>query len=302
MTATVPPRGGSDSGPQRAVDIGDDGFCIRAVADPGQVDRLLERFAALEIDQFGTVYRSFANESRADARAIHEFISSELADAVDELAPGYRIRVGTYVHKVADEATVIDYHQDWTFTDERTHKALMWWIPLVDTTEESGTLAVIPRSQHWTDRIRTSSKIRKGPTVPHQAALEDAAVPVPLSAGTAIVYDPALLHGSAPNRSASGRPAIILITTPDGAPMVHFAETENGLEGWQIDPEYFLDAEFESLPTRPPDVEPWTGAVTPSDFDTALGTGSSSSETEETQAASAPEPPRRPWYLRWRQR
>lgn len=245
------------------------GFSTRPVVTAATCLELLELFSTLSIEPTRPVYRSFVEESRPIARSIDLALKAMLSDFVTEHLPNHEIIVGTFVFKGAGGPR-IDYHQDWTFTDERHDQCILLWIPLVDVDEHGGTLRVIPGSHVWTDRLRTSSSEREGPSVPHQAAMARAAIPLPLSAGEAVLYSPALIHGSEPNRGQEGRTAVILITVPRDARIVHFQETESRLRGFEVAEDYFTTVDFEHDPPALVPVEPWNVAVTAADFDVPL--------------------------------
>ena len=250
--------------PGLAAALRDHGHAIRPVLEAPLVARLAARFATLGPGTEAPVYRTFTDDPRHQARSVDLELKAQLRSPVAALLPGHEIVLATFVNKAAHGPS-IDWHQDWTFTDEREHRSVLLWIPLVDVDEDRGGLGVIPGSHLWTSGIRTSSLTREGPTVPHQEAMEAAAEFAPLPAGTAVVYDPATIHGSKPNRADRARPALIVITAPAGAPVLHFCEEESTV-GYVVDEAFFTTREFESVPVGYPTIEPWAPPVTSEDF------------------------------------
>jgi len=88
------------------------------------------------------------------------------------------------------------------------------------------------------------------------------AVPVPLTAGEALVYDAALVHGSGPNRSGRPRPVAAVAVAPATAPLVHFHREGDGpVEGYAIDADYYTAQDFGTRPHGYAPYVPWDEAV-----------------------------------------
>ena len=261
MTSRLPPVDPDELG----VSIVRDGYAIASVLPSDVVDDLRARFFELDLPRTRDVYRSFTDEPRTHARAIDQELKTVLASFVRAVLPRHKIIVATFVSKGPDGPR-IDYHQDWTFTDERIHRSVLLWIPLVDVDSESGVLGVVPRSHRWTDGIRTSSDVRLGPTDPHQEALLAVTEFRSLDAGTAVIYDPATIHGSEPNTAPSPRPALIVITVPTDAPILHFSEFLDRVDGYIVDEAFFTTSTFESRPAGRSTYPPWADPVYADDF------------------------------------
>lgn len=269
-----------------------DGYGLRQVLPPEVVAEVLAGFEALDPRSKPIVYRTFVDDSREEARAVDQALKAAIGPHVAAVLPDHDILVATYINK-GPYGPVIDYHQDWTFTDERTHRSVLLWIPLVDVEASTGGLGVIPGSHRWTDGLRTASDVREGPTVPHQDAMAAAVTVHPLQAGEGVIYDPAIIHGSGPNQSDLDRPALIVITGPRGAPVVHFVEHLDRIDGYLVDEAYFTTSPFESTPQGPA-YEAWERAVVPEDFVEPLrklGFESPPTPAAEPEPEPEPEPP-----------
>jgi hypothetical protein len=151
---------------------------------------------------------------------------------------------------------------DWTYLDERQHRARVFWCSLTATDESNGAMVVVPGSHRTMRGLRGS-----GPFPSPVAHVEDElwrsqVVTVPLRAGEAVVWDAAVLHGSWPNPSPSARAAAVIGMVPSSAQLVHFhLDDDAGLAGVEVDGSYFVEQAYASRPTGFREIEPWDDVV-----------------------------------------
>ncbi|HWJ64783.1 MAG TPA: phytanoyl-CoA dioxygenase family protein [Acidimicrobiales bacterium] len=185
------------------------------------------------------------------------------------VVPGHRPFMVAVTSKGARSTTPIKYHQDWTYTDEREHRPVFLWCPLVDVGEDTGALRVVPGSHRWTSAIRPSRHIEV--TEAFQDELDRRSVPVPLRAGQALAFDPALCHGSKANQGDSRRPAITVAFAPTGAQLVHFHLDGDGLlSGYEVDDAFFTTNPYGTAPEGRTEVAPWDRPLGAVDFEAVL--------------------------------
>ncbi len=190
-------------------------------------------------------------------RKVKRLLSRRLAAAV----PGYRPFMVAVTSKGASSAQAIKYHQDWTYTDERDHRPVFLWCPLVDVDAGNGALHVVPGSHQWSSAIRPSRRIQVTEQV--QDLLEARGVAVPMRAGQALAFDPALCHGSPPNPTPTPRPAITIAFAPIGAQLVHFhLDDDDRLAGFAVDDAFFTTNPYGTEPVGRPPIEPWGTVLT----------------------------------------
>lgn len=222
------------------------------------------------VDAFGLAddHDFFASPAHAHDGAARRFHLAALAtvrrhlDALDPDLEPFMIAATTKGHT---NGGPVRYHQDWTYTDERVVRPVFLWCPLVDVDDDNGALRVIPGSQTWTDHIRPSRSEIASEHI--QDDLGPAGIVVPMRAGDALLFDPALLHGSGPNRSDQPRPAFTVAAAPRGAALLHFHEREDGaLVGAEVDDAFFTEHEYGCEPEGYQPVAPWTRAVTTDDL------------------------------------
>lgn len=216
-------------------------------------------FDALGIPPDDPFFASSVHASRATAAAVDADLKAALERPLRLAFPDHEIVLATFIAKGARSAEV-EFHQDWTYTDEREHRAVLCWLPLVAVDARNGALRVVPGSHRWSEHIRPA--LFPAPFDALQAPLLALSELLPLPAGTGLCYDPALLHGSPPNQTDAVRPVVALLLVPIGAPLVNFRPGEGDhLAGYLIDRSYFTTRPYASTPTGCPAYEAWTGPL-----------------------------------------
>lgn len=246
-----------------------DGYARFPVLDPAEVARVRARFDEITVDPTRPEFVTGIHLPYDEAVEVDRWLCRELLPAFTRALGPLRPFFGVFVSKRPLDGGTKGMHQDWSYTDERFHRAVHVWIPLVDVDADNGVMQVVPGSHRWTDGIRTGD-VRRGPdpTCPHEDAFAAMAVPVPVRAGDALVFDPGLVHGSGGNATAEVRPALVLACVPVGVEVGHWEfDVDDRLVGHAIDEgRFYLDPHLgRSAGLRPTDV--WGRAVVPEDFE-----------------------------------
>lgn len=245
-----------------------EGYGVVDLLDAATVEQLLAAVHQKLGPASDAFWASSAQAPRATASDIDRWIKQELALRLGHLLPGTEPFLAAVITKAGPDGCAVSFHQDWTYTDEREHRAVLAWIPLVDVDEGSGAMRVVPGSHRWVDGIRPGGAPL--PTDAFQDRFAERATTVVMRAGQALVYDPALVHGSWPNRVERDRPVLAVASAPLGAELWHFHVAPDGaLDGYVIDPSYYTQQEFSSVPPGPPRGA-WSAAVTVDDLGRAL--------------------------------
>jgi hypothetical protein len=145
-------------------------------------------------------------------RAVAELIRARCAAASAALLPGFFPVIAAAVVK-APFAPGASFHTDLSIAADPATPVINIWFPLVDSTDENGTLRVVPGSHRLFPYI-SSMETTSGYWRPYVAAMMERSVPLDLRCGEAIVYDGTLLHGSKPNATANLRPAVNIAYLP----------------------------------------------------------------------------------------
>lgn len=221
-------------------------------------------------------FRSSARDSLSTDRVrLDRLVKALLAPLIDAVLGPRRTFLGGVLHKGRDGE--IEFHQDLTYTDERAHRSMTCWMPLVDVGELNGAMRLVPESHHWTTGIRPAGP--GGGYVKHDLEPEFGrrAVDVPMRAGSILIWDNAILHGSPPNSSHEPRAALAITFTDPGAELLIFhAESSGEMTGYRIDDRYLAQTSpFKRPPTGYQLVAPWTTRIDEHSFEKGLLTSSS---------------------------
>ena len=239
----------------------DQGYLTMPLLGGAARDRLRAHFDRLALPDDHGFHATSANNTREVARAVDQLLKAELGPLLEDVLPDHEPFLAAFISKGARHGVTVDYHQDWTYTDEREHRCTLFWIPLVDTNDANGALRAVPGSHRWTTGLRASGGTHA--TDPLQSEIDRHAVTVEVEAGSAFVYDPALVHGSPPNATDHLRPAAAIALAPRRAPLVHFNVDDAGeLRGWRIDESHFTLQPFASQPVNAEPIDPWDALVT----------------------------------------
>ncbi|MCU1496457.1 MAG: hypothetical protein JWM47_410 [Acidimicrobiales bacterium] len=249
-----------------------DGYCTVPLLDADQVTEIRAYFDGLEVDPETPRFVSAVHLERERAIAVDRWLSEKIGPPLERLlGSDLEPFLSAFFAKGARHGDRMTYHQDWSYTDERHHRSVLTWIPLVDVGPGNGAMYVVPGSHRWSDGIRPSNIDAAPPTDPHLDAFEERAVLVEMRAGEALVYDPAIVHGTPPNTTDDTRPVAGLALVPRDAELVHYQADDDGTVAGLRVPRgtFYMDAFTRQLDPEEP-VEVWAAPVAPGDFDDHL--------------------------------
>jgi ectoine hydroxylase-related dioxygenase (phytanoyl-CoA dioxygenase family) len=202
--ATAMRRSFRDDALQRRFDR--DGYVVVDCLSPTQVSELRREWDARP-DEVKTMAFSSTLMSRdlEYRNAVHQVISSQFAAPANGILDRHRLVMCNFINKqAAQQSSVVEMHQDWTFVDESLYYSIGVWCPLVDVDEANGCLRVVPGSHRLNRRPRGFHR-----TFPYPELLpyleERYIVDVPMKAGQAFLYTQTLFHSSPPNRGTQDR-------------------------------------------------------------------------------------------------
>ena len=202
-----------------------DGLITDKLEDEPFETRLAKLFRGLTDEDFLKYGRSW----RDRLPGYFKLMSNEkILDAVESLIgpelfsnPVYNVR--PKVPGVA--AGAVPWHQDRSYwPDANSNPVITVWIPIVDATHENGCLHVWPRT-HRTRMYDHEPESYSGTsytTIPerHMKTLKREAIPLPVKAGSMILFNDRNVHMSTPNKSDHVRWSVDLRYQPtDQDPM-----------------------------------------------------------------------------------
>ncbi len=116
-------------------------------------------------------------------------------------------------------------HQDWSYAEEDKTLTATVWLPLQKTTKENGALFLIPGSHKFFHNYRSGSL--PSARIPLHENLQKHQVTIEVNEGEAIIFHPALFHGSHPNTSNENRIVAAAIVTTSEQPLLYFHQPQN---------------------------------------------------------------------------
>lgn len=226
-----------------------DGYAVVPLLDAdgvAEVRAVHDRFGPAPGDPQTGLFNDTWSTDPHYKRQLSAALFAVMAPASRAALPDARFLGWTSIMKWPGPDGTVVAHRDPTFVDEPLVRSLGIWCALDDLDEEQGTLMVVPGSHRSARHVR-----------PHQdpanlcpsIALDGtgAAIAVPMPAGSAIVYDHALIHGSGPNRTNRVRTVVTGLAVPPDAAASYALRVGTEVVLVEIDAAFFLEHEIDAL-------------------------------------------------------
>ncbi len=196
------------------------------------------------MNNYDPTYAEFSvlNAELENRRKIFDKITGLFLPKLDKILDNNKPIIANYVCKEPAKG-MVPVHQNWAVVDEMKYTSVSVWCPLVDVTEENGTLAFVDGSHKFFRGPRGSYANRNFKDV-DQLIIDNYLTYLPIKAGEAIILDDSVIHYSSINKSNSIRLAIQLIMIPAEAQGYHYTfREENGkmiADLYAVDESYYL--------------------------------------------------------------
>jgi len=248
------------------------GYATVPLLDRRMVAELADLVAGLRTDPTEPYWATSVRADRVTARRIDQELKRRLhAPLAAHLGDDHQPFLAAFIGKGA-HAGRVGLHPDWTYTDERVHRAVVAWCPLVDTDEANGAMVVVPGSHRRLRGLRGSGDFASPVEGIEDELWAAHVVTVPLAAGQAILWDAALLHGSWPNDGPDLRPAAAIAFAPAAADLVHFHRAPGGdTEGYLIEESHYTTTAYGARPVGARPLAPWDEAIRPHPLEDLVG-------------------------------
>lgn len=226
-----------------------DGYAVVPLLDAAEVAEVKaihERFGPAPGDpRTGLFNDTWATDIRFK-RELSAALTAVMEPPARTVVPGARFLGWTSIMKWAGSDGTVVAHRDPTFVDEPDVRSLGIWCALDDLDVEDGTLLVIPGSHRGAPNVRPHQDgANLCPSIPLDGTGSAIAVPVP--AGSAIVYDHALVHGSGPNRTHRVRTIVAGLAVPADAATSYALRVGDEVVLVEIDGDFFLEHKVDAL-------------------------------------------------------
>ena len=219
------------------------GYPIEPFLSAADIESLLTLHRATKPENPSDFYVS-AFADLATRHRVFDGITKVIREKVKILAPGYEIVMASFVNKRARSTQGrLGVHQDYSLVDHAENVGLNVWSPLCDVNERNSCLKVVDGS-HLLGHIG-ATPANPGPYEDVKRELESDRymAALPMSAGTAVLFDQRVLHGTEDNLTDADRTAILLSLGPENiAPLLYmWNEQDPGkLEVYEITTEVLL--------------------------------------------------------------
>ena len=235
--------------------IADLGFCKLNFIGKDKIEALRKLYTDQLTDE--KVDGMMVSHNRGDYRRnlfISEAINDILEDELAEHFPNHRFFVAHFIVKEAGNNNSFQLHQDWNIVDEGKYSSYQLWLPLQFSYPENGGMFFIPRSQHFSNALRSGSF--GIPRVPITPEIYPNLSYTRLHPGQAVVFSNNVLHGSFSNATPENRLSVLVNIVHKDAPTIYYHMNE----GQQQTEIYPLDARglFQHLPELEKGINPFT--------------------------------------------
>ncbi len=178
-----------------------------------------------------------------------EHLRNLLMPKINETLKDFRLLFANFITKESSKETAVGIHQDWNFTSPEL-VSLNIWIPLVDINEKTGYFYALKGSHHVFKNIRYTP-YENNFYAELENYIHDNSSPFSVKAGSAVIYNGAVVHFSDPNISGSLRIAVGCALIPQSATNLHYyrrSPAKKNLEVYSVNEEFYQGFNFFEAP------------------------------------------------------
>lgn len=230
-----------------------DGAVVVPFLEPAQVDELNAYVADLGLcGETGFYDTAGVDLDFADRKKIHDRLCEAFEQSASNLLVDYRPIMSSIIAKWPGPGGQKEIHRDFQMVDESRFRSVCIWVPLTDVDSSNGALAV----------LRGSHMVATGPrSVPATPLLPKDPLPdlefadlgvVKAAVGDAVVFDLAIVHGSAENHSSRPRFAVGIAYAPQAAEIsMLYCHQDDRIEKLAVpDPDVFRRIRWSERPVE----------------------------------------------------
>ena len=235
------------------------GYIQTNLLSPDQVNSTLGKVLKLKPDdkyspdrQGASNYHcTFLDTNEEYKRSTNELFKAIFNPIVDRIFNNYHVwNANLYVKQPGKGK--FEIHQNWTHVAEEKDTSFTMWCPLVDTTVENGTLALVEGSHKVLPDIATMN-------VPYyfknfeEGLLKNHLKSIPCVAGDAIIFEDGVIHYSDVNKSDKPRYALQILIGPKEVNPVYYFYNEklDEFELFEINDDFFMKNNYLTFHNRP---------------------------------------------------
>lgn len=235
--------------PAAEASLRDLGYAVIPFLDADQVASVEEvywRLGPAPGDPRMTIHFDFQSESPDYKRAVADALRPILEPRIDATLDRFHLFSPNFIMKWPGDRSGFAPHQDTSLVDERHHRSVTIWCPLIDTIGADGTdngiLRFLPGSHRFVEWIRAHDPGAFAFEGFEQDIIDRFGVAVPLKAGEAVVFDHRTVHFSMPNASERPRLVIAMGLQPREADLLHYRRAgDDHFDVYGIDDDYYIN-------------------------------------------------------------
>lgn len=238
-----------------------DGYVTVPMLDADEVAELTRQFDAFGPapgDPHLACHSSFHSNDVEYKRAVDRAVQGVLRPHLEEIFDRQRALPSNFIVKWPSGMSGFGLHQDLSLVDETAFRSVEVWVALDDTNERNGQLWMVPGSHRWLpNNIRGINGFGFAFHEVTRRIIDRHAVPVPVPAGTAVVFNHATLHFSLPNRTDRRRLVAITDLIPEEAAHLHYFGSDDGtqIDVYEIGDEFWTNNNPFTLWKPPPSAQ-----------------------------------------------
>jgi hypothetical protein len=234
-----------------------DGYVILPFLNEEEIRDLRRQYESLDRDLNKGFHATMHSSLPDYRRKVSRLIAGVFKPKADRLLDRFVPLVANYTVKEPGPESFFDFHLDWNMVDERRFLSLTIWCPLEDTNPENGNLWVMKGSHKLGNTIRCGPGLYLYPcdTAPEEVKEKYEKVVLSMKAGTAVIYDHRLFHGSPPNMTGKARIAINQAMMPAECTSWHYHWKEGKILAYAVDPDFYDRYLIGTEPADVPKVE-----------------------------------------------
>lgn len=229
-----------------------EGYAIFPLLGKTEVEALSRYYSEFQKEEPQHFYSSTHSPDFEFRKKTSDFIKSVITPLLPGVLKDYKVLGGAYVVKPAHGKGILQAHQDWNLVDESKARSYNLWIPLVDVNEQNGAVFILPESHAKVPTLR-------GPNIPStfkqiEQIIWKHLLPLNMSAGEALLYDHALIHGSPVNQTPTDRLGIVIGIVAHDSDMQMYGMDNGVVKCYECGEDYFLThdvlSDFVNLPQK----------------------------------------------------
>ncbi|HRH43246.1 MAG TPA: phytanoyl-CoA dioxygenase family protein [Pyrinomonadaceae bacterium] len=190
-------------------------------------------------------------------RAAMKLIEAVFEPHFEKLFVDYKTICSSFFIKQPDQGE-LNPHQNPLYSDDPAAFTLGIWCPLVDCSQENGTLEVVEKSQHLFSKVAYNS-VKPYSVYFDEAVKNKYSKALPTKAGHAVILDNRLLHYSRPNKTETTREAIVIQLIPNEcSPVLYYFDYDDpqkDISVFEITKDYFVENSPETMFVYPSELK-----------------------------------------------